>query len=158
MASNYSFKIIKKAVERAIEKLLINDSELLDNNTNERSISHKLAEYLQQEFSSWHVDCEYNRAIDDPKKMVVRYRGVTDDDLEAKTVYPDIIVHHRRTDENLLVIEMKKWGGDQQKDRKKLEVFTGPQFRYEFGLLLMLGFEKPPILAWFKDGREVSEE
>jgi len=46
----YTLKDVKRKVERAIEILRKNDSFLIDNNANERSISHKLAEYLQQEF------------------------------------------------------------------------------------------------------------
>jgi len=52
---------VKYSVDRALTKLLQNDSLLVELNANERSITHKLAEYLQLEFAAWNVDCEYNR-------------------------------------------------------------------------------------------------
>lgn len=52
---------VHKKVEKAINILSKNDAFLLEGNVNERSISHKLAEYLQQEFNDWNVDYEYNR-------------------------------------------------------------------------------------------------
>lgn len=154
MASDYDFGTVKNFVKSAIEKLKINDAELLDINVNERSISHKLAEYLQQEFTGWHVDCKYNRKMRDRKTLNVRYNNVTDHDIEAKTVFPDIIVHHRQTDENLLVIEMKKNGIDTNKDEAKLKAFTGPEYVYRFGLLLVLkqnDFE----MQWFAEGERL---
>ena len=45
----------------SIRLLIKNDFYLLEIGTNERSVAHKLAEYLQQEFPNRHVDCEYNR-------------------------------------------------------------------------------------------------
>lgn len=36
---------------------------LLENNANERSLTHKLAEYLNLEFQDFDVDCEYNLDI-----------------------------------------------------------------------------------------------
>ena len=47
---NYNFEDIKNSLQKAIKKLKQKDCLLLKNDANERSISHKLAEYLQQEF------------------------------------------------------------------------------------------------------------
>lgn len=33
---------------------------------------------------------------------------ISSDDLHAKTVFSDIIIHHRNTDDNFVVIEVKK--------------------------------------------------
>ena len=150
---------VQERVGRAITTLTIKDRDLLDINVNERSISHQLAGYLQQEFPGWNVDCEYNRDGSDKKTLLIlrnpfRYDDVKDDDLEAKTVYPDIIIHHRQTDENLLVIEMKKSGGDTSKDIAKLEAFTGAQYEYRFGLLLVVGGDGLPTKRWFRKGKE----
>lgn len=46
----FNLKQIESKVKTALQCLIKNDSFLLSNNTNERSITHKLAEYLQQEF------------------------------------------------------------------------------------------------------------
>ncbi len=62
-------------------------------------IAHKLAEYLTPRFPKWDVDCEYNRLFDEAKRLNIRGQVVH--------VIPDIIVHHRDTLDNLLVIEAK---------------------------------------------------
>lgn len=155
MVNNYSEEEIKNAVDRAIRKLMIKDADLLDINVNERSISHKLAEYLQQEFTSWHVDCEYNRKLKDVKRLGWRFNNVTDHDTNAETVFPDIILHHRQTNDNLLVIEMKKMGLNTRSDVKKLEAFTGSEYKYRFGLLLVVGSGRTTQKRWFVNGKEL---
>jgi len=153
MVNRPSCKEIAACVDRAIEKLMVNDAELLDINVNERSVSHKLAEYLQQEFTGWNVDCEYNRKMRNLKTLNVSYEGVTDQDTVAKTVFPDIIVHHRQTDDNLLVIEMKKEGMDTNKDEAKLKAFTRHRYAYRFGLLLVLEQHNDHEMQWFAEGK-----
>ena len=53
-------------VVRAVERLLREESDLLVRDLNERTITHRLAVQLGQEFKGWHVDCEYNRDGYDP--------------------------------------------------------------------------------------------
>jgi hypothetical protein len=90
-------KDVRECVINAICGLYRHDPELLDVNANERSITHKLAEHLQREFPNWHVDCEYNRLGSDTKRLQIRSIGEPNvEDTEAKTVFPDIIVHHKR--------------------------------------------------------------
>jgi len=157
MGCDYDFETIVKLVVHSMEKLKKYDADLLDINVNERSISHKLAEYLQLEFPEWNVDCEYNRKMLNRKTLNVSYTDITDEDIEAKTIYPDIIVHHRLTDDNLLVIEMKKNGIDTSKDEIKLKAFTGREYDYHFGLLLVIkrdirdSFE----MKWFAEGKQL---
>jgi hypothetical protein len=119
---------IKERIERCLERLTRDDRELLENDVNERSLTHKLAEYLQAEFTEWNLDCEYNRKYSTPNRLVghpFTQKGVPPDDVRARTVYPDIIVHHRNTDENLLVIEVKKASNPDglEFDKWKLEGF-----------------------------------
>jgi hypothetical protein len=99
---------ICQRVNRALETLCKRDSLLLDVDANERSITHWFACYLQHEFPEWDVDCEYNRHMDETKRLKLVSKDVKTDDTLGQTVYPDIIVHKRRTDQNLLVIEVKK--------------------------------------------------
>src|SRR2546427_10876910 len=99
---------VKKVVSSSLTKLSLNDAWLFEMNVNERSITHKLAEYLQQEFSDWNGDCEYNRNLGEIKRGSMPNTEVGWDDLESKTVFPDIIVHKRVSKKNLLVIEAKK--------------------------------------------------
>ena len=149
-----SLEDVKKRVIEAICSLYRYDRELLDVNANERSITHKLAERLQREFPEWHVDCEYNRVGRETKKLIVNVGNPEPDDLDVKTVFPDIIVHRRMTDENLLVIEVKKaTGRDDTGDIEKLERFTKVrEYRYEYGLLLKLRHNDTPELVLYRNG------
>jgi hypothetical protein len=102
---------VLEKIKIAIDFLLRLDAYLFETDVNERSISHKFATYLQNEFKGWDVDCEYNRDRHDPKILNlpnIYSLEVWPDDVQAKTVYPDIIVHRRGMEENLLVIEIKK--------------------------------------------------
>ena len=99
---------VRRRVEAAYDLLLRHDADLLKVDANERSITHKLAEHLQREFPDWHVDCEYNRSGDLPKRLVGADGLVSTHDTDGRTVFPDIIVHRRGSRENLVVIEAKK--------------------------------------------------
>jgi len=146
---------VRERVIEAICSLYRYDRELLNVDANERSITHKLAEHLQREFPEWHVDCEYNRVGHDTKRLWGMDVGKPGpDDLEAKTVFPDIIVHRRTTPENLLVIEVKKATvRDDTGDIEKLKRFTKVrEYRYEYGLLLKLKHAGPPELVLYKNG------
>ena len=115
---------IEGALDSAKRLFLNSDQTLLEIDANERSLTHKFAEYLQPIFTSWNVDCEYNRNNGNSKRLHVLAPGcVSTDDTDANTVYPDIIVHRRASTDNLLVIEAKKAGRDKSFDRLKLQAF-----------------------------------
>ena len=100
---------IEGIVKSSLQKLRRLDKHLLDININERSITHKLAEYLKEYFPEFNVDCEYNRFKDIVKTIKLPNERINWNDTEAKTVFPDIIIHKRGIEEdNLLVIEVKK--------------------------------------------------
>ncbi len=98
--------LVARAVRESLEENVI----LLQPDVNERSITNKIAEHLQFAFQKYgfDVDCEYNRGGHYPKKLDLPIDSVMSDETEAKTVYPDIIVHRRGTNQNLVVIEAKK--------------------------------------------------
>lgn len=153
----YSKETVELKVKKAVYKLLKVDHYLLKNDLHERTISHKLACYLQEEFTEHNVDCEYNKNIDEdnnPKKIRVqaeleaefkrfkkelgekisrdRYQEMIDDVLYSViSVYPDIIVHRRNESKNnLLIIEVKKMGQNPRNtdyDEKKLICYTDPK-------------------------------
>ena len=131
---------VKQRVIAAVCNLYRHDRDLLDIDANERSITHKLAEQLQREFPDWHVDCEYNRRRDAVKRIQLVFGEIKADDPEAETVFPDIIVHQRCTEQNLLVIEVKKNNGQKDiRDIKKLKAFTTRlEYQYQHGLFLRL--------------------
>lgn len=136
-------------VKRALERLLEQDAYLLKKNVNERSITFRLGFYLQEEFIDRHVDCEYNRDGEGPK---------CDDSEAGKTVVPDIIVHHRGTCNNHLVIEVKKSGSQQltmENDRVKLGKYKIKQgYVYAMFVVLKVGDEPDVLCAEWIDGLE----
>lgn len=143
-----NFIDIKNKVKIALDMLIAKDSYLLLEDVNERSLSHKLAEYIQILFSSWHVDCEYNKNLGETKGLMIPEDNVDYTDLEAKTVYPDIIIHIRGTAHNLVVIEIKKSKYAKEKFRNstktkkefdfdKLKGYTSEsQLKYEHGVYI----------------------
>lgn len=130
---------IMDLLKRAYKKFLTNDSYLIDSGANERSMTHKYAEYLQQEFPSWHVDCEYNRAKDDTGRYIPKAIYNFIDDRECgHRVYPDIIIHHRGTSDNLIVIEAKKHDAkekDIEFDELKIKCYL-EEHDYLYGFLV----------------------
>ena len=135
---------VHAAVQTAIESLSANDKHLLEADASERSLSHMLAVYLVSSFPDFHVDCEYNRDGFNVKKLMLSERCVKDDELEAVTVFPDIIIHKRGSqDQNLLVLEMKKASSsvDHAYDIAKLSAFK-TELKYLFAVHVVIGFRK----------------
>jgi hypothetical protein len=143
----------KALVERAVQKLFQRDANFPDG-VNERSITHRLAIYIEEElralgegFQHLAVDCEYNRRFGDgeTKKLIGMYGqgdgGTTD--TEATTVYPDIVVHRRGDDDdNRIIIEVKvrgrPGGANRVKhDRIKLVLYR-LQLKYQHAFFVLL--------------------
>ena len=138
------------AIAQALDALLDRDGHLFQVDANERSLTHRFAMYLQSVLPEWHVDCEYNRNGPDPKRYVtlIELMELQGDiaDTDGKTVFPDVIAHHRDTTENYLVMEFKKTSsrvGDLV-DFQKLRAYKhDPRLRYVFAIFveLRVGFE-----------------
>lgn len=128
---------VEYRIKRALEKLDENHHKLLEKSAHERSITHWLAVDLQEYFPEHRVDVEYNRVSNGDKKQYIDcYENdggpIKPEDLEAKTVYPDIIVHERGTsDRNLLLIEIKKSSAGED-DVDKVECLV-KKLNYCFG-------------------------
>lgn len=126
-------------VVSALNDLLANDALLLEVDANERSIAYRLAMYLQAHLPHLHVDCEYNRDGIDPKR--IQHLGLypDDEDTEARTAFPDIIAHKRKTTENYLVVELKKSTNlaDRASDFAKLRGYKR-NLGFKFALFLEL--------------------
>ncbi len=151
---------IQSKIYEAYRQLLLNDRYLFGVDASERSLTHKLAEYMQYQFTGWNVDCEYNRDGPEVKSVYPweekaeeilreienepegRKRNVLLNKLEnGLTVFPDIIVHHRGTNENLVIFEVKKsnYRGIDD-DRQKLRVYISElEYKYAFKILLPIG-------------------
>lgn len=71
----------------------------METNLGERCIAARLAFHLQRVFPEYHVDVEYNRTGDTPKRLDVPARCANSLDDEGRAlVVPDIIVHLRGPD------------------------------------------------------------
>lgn len=128
----------EKRILEAANHLLKHDSYLFTCDLNERTITHKFAEHLQREFPEWEVDCEYNPDHHDPKRLnLPPHHDISSDDHHAKTVFPDIIIHKRRTDNNHIVIEVKKSSNPEsdQWDMSKLAAFK-EQLGYQIAMFV----------------------
>ncbi len=147
---------IKCNITKALNKLLTNDKILLIVDANERSITHMLAIYLQEEFThDYNVDCEYNRNLHETKLIKFDYfkkcfpdmsfKGLKrprSDDPNGITVFPDIIIHNRYSAENLIAIEVKKTTSQRTKgkfDKAKLDIFRNDKgLGYEYSLFIKI--------------------
>ncbi|MHA1285084.1 MAG: hypothetical protein ACTSQP_21505 [Promethearchaeota archaeon] len=144
--------------------MLREDEYLLKIDVNERTITHKLAEYIQMEFPEYDVDCEYNRFNDIVKKLRDRSKRFLNiskmapmelekliwEDNDALTIYPDIIIHKRGSQEdNLLVIEVKKSSNRRNRnlDRYKIKELKNGPYKYKYGLFLVID-NRTPIYEW----------
>ena len=126
---------VKSRVEQAIGITIERDRVLFENDAAERTITAKLACYIQELFPDWDVDCEYNRHFDGVKRLkdICNSSG----NGEGNAVYPDIIIHRRMTDENLVVIEVKKTTNNSTDDCDliKLDAFK-QELGYKHGLFV----------------------
>lgn len=135
---------VRFLIEKSFKELLKNDLSLLLFDVNERTITHKLAVYLEKYFPDYHVDCEYNRdGIGEGSKKIMNIRNnipaitqeeVTPEDENAVTVYPDIIIHRRGIPEGFVVIEAKKKGNEIDPDQQKLKAYKrelGYKYAYQ---------------------------
>lgn len=127
-------------VNAAIDDLIANDMELLELGVTERALSHQLAHYIaSMVVTPLSVDCEYNRHFEDPKRLNLPPRRALDNELRATTVFPDIIVHQRNSDDqNLLVLELKKPDEDIVYDELKLRAFRA-ELGYAHAAHIILG-------------------
>ncbi len=143
-------------VNGAVARLIDEQPELLALDVTERALSHHLALYLSQYVpAGFHVDVEYNRHFADPKRLELPPRAALDRELRATTVFPDIIVHKRNSDDaNLLVLELKKPGEPLDYDNLKLRAFRRELY-YRHTAHLILGCDESGAvvnrLEWVSD-------
>ena len=110
------------AVLNSLHRLFEMDKQLLAINASEQAIAAKIAQYLQLYFPENHIDVEYNRMGMAPKK--VAWKEAPDE------VFPDIIVHLRETETNILAIEIKK---DSNPEKKEKDILKLRAYRRELG-------------------------
>lgn len=169
---------IKEKVDQAINKFMEKDEYLLNSDVNERSMTHKLAEKIQDKFENYYVDCEYNKncgTSNDTKRIGfleneikkidhLKDKTITDKEFYEVSVYPDIIVHKRGCSEyNLLITEVKKSNrqiSEQNYDIHKVKKYTSDKFNdgldYEFGAFMVFDLDKTTSdISWYENGEKI---
>jgi len=142
-------KEMGRLVIDALDEFVDRERYLLQVDASERSMAHRLAIYLERRLAGWDVDCEYNRDGHMPKEVHLE----SDDDMaHGSHVFPDIIVHHRGSGENLLVTEIKKSNSSvaDQLDLRKLEAYGRELgYRHRLFVRLQVGEESGVSTAFF---------
>jgi hypothetical protein len=148
---------VKSAVVKEVEDLLVREVALIAIGAHEQAICHRLAIGLEPWFDTFNIDCEYNRMESKIKRVIL--------DKKKRIVKPDILVHERLYNDNLLAVEAKATSNPEWEDEPlRLKALTeDPDFRYPFGLWLVFLNRKEEILAngtilargvWYEDGKE----
>ena len=157
-------KIFEKAKENFLKDC---DKIIIATNINERTLTARLMYHLQkeldkfEEYKEYSLDCEYNRNNYD-----VKYKKY------SKTkIYPDIIIHKRLSNENLIALEMKKIKFKEiidlkdiknkkfNDDRKRLKDFTAENgnFKYYLGIFFIVDRSKKGnhIVEFYHKGEKI---
>lgn len=119
---------IESAIWTAVQRFAERDHYLAQMNVCERSMTHKIAGYLESSFPDWDVDCEYNRNGHGPK--IVDLPGYTLGRWKGRKTYPGIVIHRRGDNKrNLLILEAKKrlradFTTTDDLDRQKIEAYV----------------------------------
>ncbi len=147
---------------QACEKVHVVDHFLIAVDAREETLSHRLAVYLEPFFPGFHVDCEYDKSEEGPKKIVVEPDFSCQnllDELKQKAVKakwddrantrhglrPDVIIHRRGLSDiehNMLIVECKI-GTPDELDHwwalLRLNEFTSgrQKFTYQYGALVI---------------------
>ena len=94
-----------------------------------------------------------NRSLDISKFKKYQIENLIWEDKNALTIYPDIIIHKRKSPHNnLLVIEVKKSSNNigEDFDIEKIEELMEPPYNYKFGLFLRIGLQnESDKYKWF---------
>lgn len=152
-------------VVAALGDFYVRESQLFEKDLGERTFAHRLAVHVEKQFGEWDVDCDYNR-LGERRLRLPTGTIISTDDGHGKSVFPDIVVHHRAIPENLLAIEVRKANNHlpPEHDQHKLRGLTDPHlwFAYQIGVLLTLakdnvvasevyvgGAVDPALSRWF---------
>lgn len=144
----YTKEQIEDILNKSIDELFEKDAQIIFEtyNLHERSITHRLAIYIENHFENtgYVVDVEYNRMRNIYGQDVIGNLIGKNLDFEkygrdTSNVYPDIIVHKRDTNNNLLEIELKmQWkNGKREFDYIKINEYIS-QLDYKFGVYIEL--------------------
>ena len=137
-------EVVRARIDEAAAHFLAAHDHLLRVRASERAMCHKFGEMLQPLFPDWSVDCEFNRNGEAPKRIA--WIPFTKD----RSVFPDIIVHHRGVPENLVVIEAKCSDARDEEIREdivKLEAYVA-ELNYVYSVLLTFTVGQAPNVTF----------
>lgn len=153
---------ILNLISKACNKLYQKDKYLIvngrhnQNHVSEMSIVFRLGIYLQQlmdedeVLKEYNLDCEYNRNMDDCKRLPEFENGTR----------PDLIIHQRGTNrKNLLVLEFKTWWDSNiDTDLRKIDnfIYKHGKYHYKYGMSII--FEKDCVKCILKQYEHFDEE
>lgn len=128
---NYSYENMKNIFEKANQKFLIEQKDLLQKNVSERSWYNHLSNYIKQISKEYDIDDIYNADIEYNKNLghVKMILDDTDSYKELK-IQCDIIFHSRGkviNQDNLICIEIKKFTRpleEKIKDKNRVRILT----------------------------------
>jgi hypothetical protein len=119
-----------------VTELIGDSADSLKNGIGEPNVSAGLFAFLKPRYPGWHCDAEYNRHGLEMK--------IADHEGQVRMIRPDVVVHRRQTDENLLVVEMKMArNGEEENDIWKLRALTSPHGGYHYSLGVRLVLDGP---------------
>lgn len=172
--------IILSLLKQSVDLLYENDNCLIKNSVHEQDISHRIAHYLENLLrnydwfvkNGYSIDVEYNRNLDDSKKVYknclncsklkcyIKTSSYNIDDYES-TCRADIIIHKRMCNkQNIIAIEIKTNMKDCPKDYAKLAAFTCEKniYKYHLGIYINIDDVQSQFsFTYFKNGQEVNE-
>ena len=133
-------------VVAALREFYAHETFLFEKDLGERTLTHRLAVYLEKQFSGWQVDCDYNRLGERRLRLPHGTIVSTDDEL-GKSVYPDIVVHQRAIPNNLLAVEVRKSANHQplEHDQSKLRALTDPHLWFAFWIGVLVTLDKKQV-------------
>jgi hypothetical protein len=135
-------------VVSAIREFYAREGYLFEKDLGERTLTHRLAVYIERQFPGWEVDCDYDRLGERTLRMPKATIVSTDDHL-GKSIYPDIVVHRRAVPDNLLVVEVRKATNHQppDHDQHKLCALTDPYLWFAYGIGVCLTLAKESVTS-----------
>ena len=135
---------LKKILGTAIGKMYAEETPLPKKEGMEQAIVFRVAVYMNEllkssAFKELHLDCEYNKCMDDPKTTPNFKEGLR----------PDLLIHKRGDHSgNKLAVEFKGWWQkDFDRDKRKLKDLVNREYDYKYvlGAFVLIGKDKPEI-------------
>ncbi|CAG9296819.1 hypothetical protein [Celerinatantimonas diazotrophica] len=122
-------------IQTLLDEFVDEQAQLFRNDVSEQAISHLLAMKFASYFPVWDIDCEYSRKMEVVKRLI--YAVSPTGEARERNVVPDIIIHRRMTNDNLLAVEIKKSTNQEHsfKDQAKLAAFR-EQLGYQHSLFI----------------------